>query len=162
MPIRGEDVAAAHDKHARELRQHRRGLGSEPVRQGTGGAAHPQAWTEQVGRPGRLQAKRAIMLESGVADAGDIGEACAFEKRVCLTGRRCVHERYLRPRRGDGRPRRGDIGQRLATERSTEVAEEHDERATVTRDRFERRALRILDPRHFSDATHASSFRASA
>jgi hypothetical protein len=62
-----------------------------------------------------------------------------------------VHERNLRPGRVDGRPRLRDVGQRLATEGSTEVAEENHQRRAVTRQRLERRQCGIGDGGHGGD-----------
>jgi len=59
-----------------------------------------------------------------------------------------VHERNLRSRRVDGCPRLRDVGQRLATEGSTEVAEEDDAGWTLTRERFEQRIGRVSDRGH--------------
>jgi hypothetical protein len=49
-----------------------------------------------------------------------------------------VHERNLRPRRFDGRPRSRDVGQRFATERSTEMPQENQQQRRALRQAVER------------------------
>jgi hypothetical protein len=59
-----------------------------------------------------------------------------------------VHERHRRSGRVDGRAQGGDVGQRLATERSTEVAEEDHQCRPIAGQRFQPRAARIGNRSH--------------
>jgi hypothetical protein len=171
VTIRRQQLLAPHDEHPGKLPEHVTGLPTEPVRKCASRATNPDPRVEHVGKAGGPEAECPVVLQSGIAHARHVAQASAREPGIGLFRGGRMHERQLRSGRRDGRPRRGDIGQRLATEGSAERTQEHDEGRAGGRETGERRRRRIRDlgrPRrlsvrtHVSPSTHFSSCRASA
>ena len=85
-----------------------------------------------AGQPVVSRREGPVVREGRIATRANVGQP----GRARTTGRRlvgchAVHERHRRSGRVDGRPRVGDVGQRLATERSAEMAEEDHQRRAI-------------------------------
>jgi len=66
------------------------------------------------------------MRQDRISHPGNVRQANPREPDIRVVVSTSVHERHRRSGRVDGRAQIGDIGQRLATERSAEMAEEDD------------------------------------
>ena len=109
-----------------------------------GASRRRQQGTRSRGR----ESERPIVLELRIADPWDFRQAGPLEPRVGLFGTHGMHERHRRSGRIDGPAHPRDIGQGLATERSTEVAEEDDQRRLTAGQRLERGAGGVGDGGH--------------
>jgi hypothetical protein len=141
----GQDVAPVNQEHAGQLADQVAGLPTEAMSCRAGRTTHPEPRVQELNRPSRLEAERLVMQEARVADPGDRVQPSPRKPGVGFPGSGAVHERHRRSGRVDGRAMSRDIGQRLATEGSAEVAKKDDQGRPIARQGLERGAWRVVD-----------------
>jgi hypothetical protein len=144
----GQDVAPVNQKHAGQLADQAAGLRTEAMSCRAGRTPHPDPRVEQLNRPGGLEAERLVMQEPRVADPRNRGQPSPRKPGVGFAGSGAVHERHRRSGRVDGRAMSRDVGQRFATEGSTEVAKKDNQDRPIACQRLEHGVRRIVDRHH--------------
>ena len=136
-PLHHEDPGKLSDKSS--------GLTTKAVPECARSATSPDERMQERLKPCAGQAERPVVHQCRIGHPGNVGQANPREPGVRLVGCACVHERHRRSGRVDGRAQGGNVGQRLATERSTKVAEEDHQRRPIAGQRFQPRAARVGD-----------------
>ena len=139
-PLHHEDPGELPDKSS--------WLTTKAMPEGARRAAGPDERMQERLEPCAGQAERPVVRQCRIGQPGNVGQANPREPGVRLVGSASVHERQRRSGRVDGRAQGGNVGQRLATERSTEMAEEDHQGRPIAGQRLEPRAARIRDYSH--------------